>query len=836
MSHNKARSIAGVFIALVLCVLSGIASAEIIDDIRLKTDANGEVDAVIKFTVPIHNLRYFPPRKSQYLVIYFNILGSVPRDQWQDYESHRFPPSDSILGFTITTRDLNTGPKIQIQFNHPAEFSIKVGRDFHSLYLHIKPDQPQQNKESKRAPAQAGGVAIPPITPPAIAVSPTVSLPGVPVVVAAQPAQSPVVSGVVAKPPVVQPNPLKPLPALLGGKDGLPVFPAIEQPAAQEAGKVQPAEDISLADQIRKANSEAAVLMAKGRDALLAGQMFAAIDAFNNTLKLPLNKYSPDAQLWIGIAREKSGQQSKAALEYDTYLKLYPDGAAAKWVKERLARLNAILPPPALALPQPAPVATESNKFNTTEYGSLSMYYYHGASHTDTIATVGTVQTPTSLTVTDQSSLITNMSVTARSNNDEFDNRLVLQDFYAANFLAKQRNTNRLNAAFFELRNRIKNYSARVGRQSAVGGGVLGRFDGVSGGFGFSPNWRANVVAGQLSDIVVGSKPVFYGATLDFGVKDPMGGSIYAINQKSEGILDRKAVGGNLRYFEQRKTALVLWDYDTQFRALNMVTIQGTLNGESGTDFNFLLDRRMSPSLSIRNSVNGAFGTTVLTDANGAPILDTNGNVMQVNFISTVNSLLQNGFTTDDLIGLAKKRTATSNSAQFGVSNHIREKWLIGTDITVSNTSGMPESGTQNLDGTTGKEGFIPATSPSGNTWVISERLIGNNVIASHDVSILSLSYATSHLMKGTTLQVNNHAYFQELWTLDSTLRLYWQTDNSGGKETIVSPMLKVGYRVKSNLTFETEGGIELTKATPSTLQSSKTNRKFLSLGFRWDF
>lgn len=791
-----------IFFALVLLsVVSSQASAEIIDDISLKTDANGEVDAVIKFTVPIQNMRYFPPRESQYLVIYFNILDNVSRDQWQDYESHRSPPSDVVLGFTVTTRDLNTGPKIEVQFNSHVEFSLKSGKDSRSLFIHIKPDKPQLKKESKPE-GQSGGVVVPPAVQLPITATPQAALPRAS---AADPAL-----GAVSKSAVVQPpTSLKPEAATLGGKDGLPAFPAIEQPA-RETGKVPPTESLSLADVIKKSNSDAAVLMAKGRDALLVGEMFAAIEAFNNVLKLPANKYSPDAQLWIGISRERSGQIAKAKLEYESYLKLYPNGTAATWAKERLAKLNAILPPPSPTVPQSAPVAAQSKNFQTTEYGSLSMYYYHGASHTDTIATVGAVQTPSSLTVTDQSSLISNVSVTARSYNDVFDNRLVFQDFFAANLLPGQTSKNRLNAAYLELKNRINNYSARIGRQSALGGGVLGRFDGVSAGYGFLPGWRANVVAGQLSDFVVGAKPLFHGASLDFGVKSSVGGSLYAISQTVEGITDRKAVGGNLRYFDPKKTAIAMVDYDTQFKALNMVTIQGTLNGESGTDYNFLVDRRRTPSLSLRSAVNG---TT-----------------------ASIDILLQNGWTIDDLLSLAKLRTAISNMAQVGVTNHINEKWQAGTDLVVSNTSGMSASGTLNPDFTTGLEGFVPATAATGNAWTLSERLIGNDVLSVRDVSMVSLSYTKSPLMTGETLLLNSHSFIRELWTLDTTLRFYWQTDNIGGKQNIISPMLKLGYRLKTNLTLETEGGMEVTKATPSALQSSKTTRKYFSCGFRWDF
>jgi hypothetical protein len=277
-----------------------------------------------------------------------------------------------------------------------------------------------------------------------------------------------------------------------------------------------------------------------------------------------------------------------------------------------------------------------------------------------------------------------------------------------------------------------------------------------------------------------------------------------------DGITDRKAVGGNLRYFDTKKTAIAMVDYDTQFRDLNLVTLQGTLNGESGTDYNFLFDLRKTPSLSIRSAVNGT--------------------------PSTIDTLMQNGWTQEDLIMLAKQRTAISNTAQFGVTSRIKEKWQIATDLIVTNISGMPESGTLNPDGTTGLEGYVPGSPASGNIWTISERLMGSDVFISRDLSMCSLSLTKSPMMTGKTLLLNSHMYIRESWILDATLRLYWQNDNTGSKQSVIAPMLKVGYQVKSSLTLEAEGGIESTTVTPSALESSKINRQYFSIGFRWDF
>lgn len=874
MKHRKLRSTLVLFVELMLlCVLSGYASAEIIDDISLKTDINGEVDAVIKFSVPIQYLRHFPQRKSPSFSIYFNILGNVPRDEWQNYESHRSPPSDIVRGFVVTTRDLNTGPKIEVQFIRPAEFSVSAGKDGQTILLHIKPDVVQQKKEDKPAEQSGGGatsvplavaVAPPVIAPSIAATTPKVTPAAVPTTVtatpaavpvqppvtaskpAAVPAQTPVATSrpaapvqeksAISKPSVVLPTASTKLVPQLGGKDGLPFFPEIEK-VAQGATTAQPSEPLTPADQAKKADTQAAVMMAKGRDALLAGEMFSAIEAFNNTLRLPPNKYSQDAQVWIGIAREKAGQLAKAKLEYESYLKLYPNGTATVWVKDRLAKLKAIQPYMPIYAQQPVPSKGQDADFQTTQYGSVSMYYYHGNSQTDTVTTIAGVESPTRLNATDQSSLISNVSATARFYNNEYDNRLVFQDYEAFNFLPGQKNQNRLNAAYFEVKNRVINYSARIGRQSALGGGVLGRFDGVSAGYGVTPNWRANIVAGRLADLTVGPKPVFTGASLDFGVRSQLGGSVYVISQKVEGMIDRKAVGGNLRYFEQGKTAMAMLDYDMQFKELNMLTLQGTLNYDSVTDINFLLDRRKTPVLSIRSAVNGGshiWAVQNVDPVTGLPLTPPSftNNVAP----STINELLQNGWTKDDLIALAKLRTAVSNVAQIGVTKRIKDRWQVGGDIVVSNTSGMPESGFMNLDGTTGLEGFSAATPSTGNVWALTGRLSGSDVIFKSDMSMCSLSYNKSKFTTGQMLMLYNHANIRELWTVDTTLRQYWQTDNLGGKTSTTAPALKLGYRLRSSITLEVEGGLDLTKVSPAAFQSSKTTRAYYSLGFRWDF
>lgn len=845
ISRHRARKALLLFSQIVLLYsLANPARAELLDDIALSKDASGGVEATIRFSVPVQYLRHFPQRKSPSLSIYFNVLGSTPREKWQNYESHRSPPSDIVTGFTVTTRDLSTGPKILVQFNRPAEFSVSPGKDDRSILIHIKADRPQQKSEPEAMrPAEKTVVPIPIIPPVAIpptpVLPPVAAVPAEPAVVASKPAVAaaapavpvppvptltppapslapaepvapvaPAIPAVVAAPKaaVAPRQVVVPKPSVqLGGKEGLPLFPKIDPYALPPKGGTLP-EAVTPEQQLQRSNDQAAPLMVAGRDALLSGQMFAAIEAFNKVLNLPPNKYSADAQLWMGIAREKSGQQAKARSEYELYLKLYPNEPETEWVKDRMLRLTAALP----VAKKPEAVKPQATEFKSAQYGSVAMYYYHGASQTDTVVTNGTTTTPVTLTAVDQSSLVSNVNMTARTFNNEYDHRMVFQGLYSMNFLEGHDARERVNAAYYEIRSRVDNYSSRIGVQSALGGGVMGRFLGVSGGYGFLQNWRVNAAYGQLTEKSLNDKPTFLSGGLDFGLNSPLGGSLYYITQKANGLVDRKATGGNLRYFEQGMTGMAMLDYDIQFKEVNMFSLQGSLNRDDGIDLNFMLDRRRSPSWSVQNAVSGTS--------------------------STIDILQQNGWTMEDILALAKLRTPISNMAQIGMTQRINEKWQLATDLSASNTTGLPESGTLLGDGTIGVEGYVPASPSSGTYWTISERVSGTNVFTPNDISTASLSLSKSNTQTGITTMLNSRVLVQEPWTLDGTMRVYWQQDNVGGTQLFLTPTFRASYLLATDLTLEGDAGLDWNRTTFKDMPKTTTTRLFFSLGGRWDF
>ena len=706
------RSLLIFFGLLLQLSISKHVVAQPLDDVSLEYQATGIV-ATIRLTTPVQYLRHFPESHGKVLEIFYkHVPGATSDEPWVDNEVRKSPPSTLIPGFTVKTRNQQTQPKLVIEFERDANYSVALGKDNRSLLVTIRPD---------KLPGRA--VALPLL-------------------------------------PTIKPERLPPPDATL-------------------------TEDEASSAEI---NAKARALMIQARDALQAVNNEAAVDAFNKLLLLPPNDYTQDGQEWVGVARERSGQIDKARVEYDLYLKIYPEGEGAQRVVQRLAALAGLADQ---TKPGTALLKEKSRAARWISYASVSPHYYY--SHTNISTTEIFNTTPSTLTqsLVDTSMLITSLDATERYVSEEYDGRLVFSDVSIWNFRASQPSRNRLNAAYGEIRNRPNAYFLRLGRQSSSGAGVLGRFDGISASYGNPEEMSVGAVAGSLSDFTSGSKPVFFGAS---GIKGPV--TLYTINQRVEGTTDRRAVGAEFRYFEGSNTAYAQVDYDVYFKALNAAQAMGTVGAYGGT-VNFMVDHRKAPTLSIRNALNGV-GT------------------------SSVSDLLQN-MSIADLRTLVLARTATSNSAQIGISVPLDRKWQAGGDIRLSNTSGLPASG------------IIPATPGRGTEMSVTGVLIGNSFYTDNDIWSGSVTFNVSSSVHGYSIYLYNYSLINSEWTVNTSLQFYRQKDQFGSTTELTSPVVRGSYRIRDQLILDVDGGLEYTVSS-GPQQFTKTKRFFFSTGLRWDF
>jgi len=533
-------------------------------------------------------------------------------------------------------------------------------------------------------------------------------------------------------------------------------------------------------------------LLERSRAALTRGENSAAIQLLTQLLQLPPNRHSQEAHELVGLAHERNGEPARAKNEYVLYLRLYPEGEGPERVRQRLANLE--VTPTTKAL-----MASKKKAANvSTVYGGLSQYYYRGNSRAEITQTTGALP-PETLTAVDQSALISNLDITGRFRSGEYDNRVVVRDSYILNFLENTENVNRLYAAYAEVRNKLHDYSGRLGRQPGNSGGVLGRFDGISLGYHVLPKWRINVVAGEPVEFnPINSDKQFWGTSLDAGTfAEHWNGSAYYINQTVDGIIDRQAVGTELRYFDPRRSVLSLLDYDLSYGELNIALLQGTQQIGSATSLNLLIDHRKAPVLQTTNALIGETDTSILSQ------------------------LLT--LTEDQLRARAEARTPTADLYMIGATHNFSPTWQLGGDVKLYSISGTPASGA------------LPATVGTGNVYVYTLQGIATGLLTKRDVSVLSLSFLSSDTYDGESIAFNNRTLLQDIWTIDLSLRYYQQKDNLGTNLTRLTPIVRLGYRWRDKITFELEAGLEKGETT-SSVQSEDSTRNFYSLGYRWDF
>jgi hypothetical protein len=746
------------------CVMAGFdlvqpasVTAQVLDRIEIvETPAAAEIHIV--FNTRALYLRHTPSDKGDLIRIFLD-FPDQDRSRRFARELAASPPSDLIPKFTVTFPDQATNG-LSIQFEKPVRFRISQ-RDIRSasrIVVAVKLDRP---------------AALPPV-PPQVEVPP---------------------SG----PPVAKgPKPSFDIPPFRPGAD---------------------------------AEAYAEDLMKLGHKALTAGENEQAVRIFNAILNLPSNKQSQGAQEWIGVARQRSGEHVKAKAEYELYLKLYPSGDGAVRIRQRLAALQE-------AMSQMAQTKTgrPTRKIEETRvYGSVYEYYYGGYSQTKITDKISNATTKSENH--DQSLLQSAFDVTGRYRKDEYDNKLVVRGTQTYDALATsdiRRNISRLRALYYEHSSQ-DSYLVRVGRQPGNTGGVLDyRFDGGWFRYTAVPQLlNVNLVAGQPRQFSLSSNYVpddprnfradlnryFYGANVDIG---PLGqawsGNAYYINQMVNGVVDRRAVGTELRYAANGKNAFGLVDYDISYGVLNIAMLNGTWVTE-GTTYTFMADHRRTPYLQTTNAL---FGTP-------------NASLDHIN--TTNESLLR---------AQAKAVTATSDLFLAGVLHAVSKDWQLGGDVRLNRISGtsvtnclviLPGTSTLflNPNATTDAPCSLQALPGTGNIWTYTAQAIGANFPFENTTFVANASYISSPAYRGQSLSLNTLARLGQQWQFDTFVILYHQTDSNSVELYRATPTLRMDYRFMNGWTLEASGGVEKT-LSDSPMQKDSTLREFFFVGLRWDF
>ena len=378
--------------------------------------------------------------------------------------------------------------------------------------------------------------------------------------------------------------------------------------------------------------------------------------------------------------------------------------------------------------------------------------------------------------------------------------RFVFRDSSTADFL-KNTSKERLTAMYFDYKSLTKGANIRLGRQSPTGGGVLYRFDGVQAGYSFAPKWKVNGVLGKPTDDLLDAKRQFYGMSVDAeALTKELSGSAFLLEQTIDGETDRRAIGVDLRYFKGGLSASSQLDYDLMIKKVNIASIQGNWQVNDMTSFNVLLDRRTTPILTLGNIL---FFQTTATAKRVSDLLGTQ-TVEQLRETVNVNTAYQNQF-------------------RIGATRVLNANWQTGADFSVSNVDEIKPN-QENLTGS-------PA---SGNLWSTSVQLIGSNLYSLRDTHVFNVSFLGGPNDHGTLLSYNNLTSLGEKWQLEPSVKYYSSSSNQSGTRDTWTLGMRGTFRVRNQVSLESEVTYELTDAVGTTTSNSSSTNYYL--GARVDF
>lgn len=793
----------GVFLMLLISAASAWAveaDSRFLDRIDVqRTDKGTRLD--IGFTRTFRYITHTPTTRGEVIKIQLSELTRAISDQQSlDGQSAlRWTPTADLPLVEVTTEtEAGTSPYLIVRFRHPVEFQVTQGMELRSVSVTLpsakKPTEPEAEAEPS-LPSGTGAYAL------------TLASSRSPVDVAAAP-PNPAFAGRQLYQLQAQVEGTTRYRLRLGFFDSFAQaekmrakldqdYPGVwltqvtdaERNAATDKLVVLDNLQIPAIDPSLPALSVArlADLMEQARQAVAQKNYRRAIALYNKVVGYPLQPYQRDAQEYLGLARERKQQYAQAKAIYEDYLERYPKDEASERVRQRLAGLVTASIRAREDLRDPRRTGEgEPWEF----FGSLSQYYRRDVS---TIDSAGSQVT--------QSSLVTDIDLNGRKRTDNLDIRTRFTGGRTQDFLDSAGSANRFSSAYVDITTRDGTHSGRIGRQSRTSGGVLGRFDGLYYGYLLNPMFRMNLVSGALVESTENSPQThryFNGINLDvIQLFEALDLNLFIIDQRVHGEVDRRAVGGELRYFKDGRSLYSLVDYDIHFDTLNIAYILGNWTLNETTNLNLVLDYRKSPLLTTSNALQGQTVTGI--------------------------DELKNSFTSEEIKQLAQDRTAISRSATLGASHRFTDRWQLSSDLTMTNMSGTATSG-----GVTGS----PAT---GTDYFFNMQLIGSNLFREGDLWIPGLRYSDTSTSNTVSASLNARFPVNDAWRVNPRVRVDYRERNAGTTQWIFAPSLRATYRHTRNMTLDFEAGGEWSeeRLTDTTQDSSLV---FLYLGYRWDF
>jgi hypothetical protein len=369
------------------------------------------------------------------------------------------------------------------------------------------------------------------------------------------------------------------------------------------------------------------------------------------------------------------------------------------------------------------------------------------------------------------------------------------------------------------------NLRAIIGRQTYNGNGIFGRFDGAVLSWLALPYLKFDVFAGSSANsrfnLPFDDPRYFYGFGIGTGpLSSGLDAAVYFNEQRSGSLLDRRAVGAEIKYSDQNRFGFATVDYDLHFRALGQAVVSGSWTLPNKATVYAGADYRRVPFLSSSN---------VLLNRPFSTLYDLLKNQI------AIGQPLNN----DQINRIVLDETPVYKSAMLGLSYPLTDKIQVSADATIANLS-QTIIPADLLDPTL-------AQLAAGNEYYFSTQLIGTSLFKEGDMFIGAFLYAQQSTNKQYALDFSARLPATKDLMVAPRLRLGYAEFLPGavldnGQPTginvlqyTIMPSLQLNYNWSPNLTFETEVGTQFIYAVQPTLTTRDTEI-FVTAGFRYRF
>lgn len=587
----------------------------------------------------------------------------------------------------------------------------------------------------------------------------------------------------------------------------------------------------------------AAASMDEGRAALKRGRFRDAVQIFTKVLALPENQYSAEAEELLGFAHQKGGELAQARAIYEDCLRRYPTGEESERVKQRLAGIitaqgdvSAALRPSAEMPTKALPVGkfTKTNETTWALVGGVSSFYIRDDAF---ITARDTSMAPNPALNADdaqvhQNEILTTLDLLGTWNDDHTSGRIRFNGgeehrFYSVENgpTGEQVDEIGVSQASVDMVQKDLNLRMVAGRQTYNGDGVFGRFDGAL--FSWQPlsMLRLDVIGGSAANsrynLPFTAQRYFYGGGIGLGpLFGGLDASIYYNEERGRWLVDREAIGTDIKYSDPNKFAFGNIDYDMRFHQLNEAVISGSWTLPNTATLYGGADYRRVPFLSSWN---------VLLNQPFSTIYDFLKN--QVAIGQPMNN--------DQVEQLALAETPLYKSAMFGFSYPLADRLQVSADATIANLSRTITPASL-LDPTL-------AELATGNEYYFTAQLIATDIFKQGDMYIGAFHYAQQSTDKQYVLDFNTRYPITKDLVVAPRLRLGYSQYSAGAVlsndlptatnvfQYTVMPSILVDYNWSPNLTFEAELGAEWTRGVQPGLKTNDTE-VFATVGFRYSF